>query len=180
MSDLLLPPNVVAEIQKQEWAERRARFRAKLDALLDFDDPVCRQWNPHLRELDPLLRMGRARPMAYEPGWAIVPNYYHWVRDNPTAPPSVTPITGPDEEWAEPDSRVLDMLRRNDLQNPLVFAAMLEQYDRQQKAEEKQEQVEDEERQREILERWQAASRVQVSTNRDSPWTQNMRGRRES
>src|SRR5438105_925825 len=101
---LLLPAHVEREIQQRKWAERRREHRAALDALLDFDDPVCRQWQPELRKLDPQLRLARARPLAHKPGFPVIPGFYHWVRENETAPATVTPITAPDgKSFAEPD-----------------------------------------------------------------------------
>ena len=178
MPDLLLPRNVAAEIQKTKWVEQRREFRALLDKLFDFGDPVCREWNPKLKELDPLLRLGRARPMAYEPGWPVTPGFYHWVRDNETAPPTVTPITGPDESFREPDSGVLEDLRRSDLRNPKVFAMLLEARAAGERERERAKEVARQERQQEMLERWAAASRTQVSMNPDAAWSQNAAGRR--
>lgn len=180
MSDLLLPPKVAKEIQKEKWVAQRARYRAKLEALLDFDDPVCREWNPHLKALDPLLAMARALPLAYEPGWSVIPNFYHWVRDNENAPPTVTPITGPDGvSFAEPSSWVLEKLRASDLRDPAVFALLLEGEERYEQEQERAERERDEERQGELWERFQAATRTQVLTSTDVRWAQNSAGRRK-
>lgn len=178
MSDLLLPASVRREILKDRWAEQRREWRAKLEALFDFQDPVCLEWNPDLKELDPLLRLGRARPLAYEPGWTVQPGFYHWVRDNETAAPTVTPITGPDESFREPDSGVLEDLRRSDLRNPRVFAMLLAQ--RQVREEQQRLRVERdrEERQQEMLDRYLAGNRAFVSTSTGSSWSQSARGRR--
>ena len=177
MSDLLLPPKVRKEIQKDRWAAQRAQYRARLGLLFDFDDRVCKEWNPALKSLDPRLRLGRAKPMAYEPGWSIIPNFYHWVRDNETAAPTVTPITGPDDSFREPDSGVLNDLKRCDLRDPLVFAALLEQRKADDDARERRISEHREERQTEILDRYKAGTETRVSMT-DVPWTQSKRGRR--
>jgi hypothetical protein len=175
---MLLPRRVVHEIQKEKWVERRRKFNAVLDRLFDFDDPVCREWNPLLKAVDPLLKMGRARPKAYWPGWPVIPNYYHLLRENPTAPWSVKPITAPDgKSFKEPDSALLDKLRETDLQNPRIFGALLAQQELQEKEREREERERDEERQGEIWDRFLAATRTQVLTSPDVPWSQNHKGR---
>lgn len=174
---LLLPRNVAVEIEKRKWVEQRAWYRAKLEALFDFDDPTCNDWNGELRKLDPLLRMGRAKPMAYEPGFSVRPGLFHIVRENESAPPTVQPITGPDgESFSEPSSQVLESLRRNDLQNPRVYGALIAQHELRERAEEQQLVADRDERQTEMLEHWAAVSRTQVSMNTDTPWAQNHAG----
>lgn len=179
MPELLLPRSVVREIAKRKWAEQRAEWRAQLDKMFDWNDPVCVAWSPYLRELCPQLRLGRAKGRAAEPGFTVLPGYYHWVRDNETAPPTVTPITGPEGEWREPDSGVLEDLAMCDLQNPKVFMRLLAQREERERAIEEERAREREERQQEILGRYLAGTRVQVSMNDHSPWTQNARGRRQ-
>lgn len=178
MSDLLLPGSVVREIQKRKWVEQRREHSAKVMALLDFDDPVCREWEPELKRLDPFLRLGRAKPMAYEPGFTIRPGFYHWVRDNPTAAMTVSAITGPDDEFVEPDSGLLEALRRNDLQNPEVYRAVIGQRAMREAEEEKERQKDLERANGEVLELYLAKTRAQVSMNTDAPWVQSVHGRR--
>lgn len=180
MGDLLLPPRVRREIQKEKWAEQRAERRAAIRRLLDFDDPVCREWNPVVRKLDPLLSLARARPQAYEPGLHVRPGFYHWVRDNETADMTVEPITGPDgDSFAEPDSSLLDALRSNDLQNPRVWAALIEHRANAEAEREREHRREMDELNENIYERWLAGNRAFVSMDRSAPWTQSAKGRRE-
>lgn len=176
---LLLPPKVQAEIAKEKWDVERQRRRALVLELIDFEDPVCCEWQPVLEALDPYLRLGRAKPMAYAAGVVMRPGYYHWVRDNPTAVITVEAITGPDgESFAEPDSRLLDQLRGNDLQNPQIYAALIANHAEAEASMEKERADEREAIDAEVLERWKAASETSVSMNRDAPWTQNTAGRR--
>lgn len=178
MGDLLLPPRVQREIQKTKWIQQRAEHRAAIERLIDFSDPVSREWQPVLRKLDPLLRLGRARPQAYEPGMNVKPGYYHMVRENETAPATVIPITGPDgESFAEPDSGLLRSLEANDLQNPHVYAAVIERERNKELVVEKARQADLEEVNAEVMERWASASRAQVSMT-DTPWSQNSQGAR--
>ena len=176
---LLLPPKVQAEIQKAKWEAERQQRRAQVMELIDFEDPVCREWQPVLEALDPHLRLGRAKPMAYAPGVVMRPGYYHWVRDNPTTVITVEPITGPDgESFAEPDSRLLESLRGNDLQNPRVYAALIERHEAREREQERDRAREREDIDAEVLERWKAVSETQISMNRSTPWSQNVAGRK--
>lgn len=172
-----LPAEVEKEVQRSKHVEERAERRQMLEHLLDFDDPVCKQWNKHLHELDPRLRMGRGKPIV-KTGWGVIPGYYHWFRDNETAAPTVTPITTPEQGYREPDSGVLEDLKRSDLQNPAVFARLLKQRAAAEKAEKKAKQEAREARQQEIYERWQSGNRTQISTS-DTPWTQSARARHD-
>jgi hypothetical protein len=179
MSSLLLPGDVAREIQKKKWAELRAFHRAQLDQLFDFDDPVTREWNPELQRLDPLLRLGRARPKAdpASTGLPVRPGFYHWIRENDTAAPTMTAITGPDGEgFAYPSSGVLEDLRRSDLQNPAIFRALLARQAARERDEEQAKLDERKDRRQEFSERWKAVSRTQVSMNTDTPWAQNAAG----
>jgi hypothetical protein len=180
MPDLLLPGNVVREIQKRKWVEQRREHAARIETLLDFDDPVCREWEPELKRLDPYLRLGRARPMAYEPGFTVRPGFYHWVRDNPTAAMTVSVIDGPDGEFVEPDSGLLAALKRNDLQNPEVYRAVIGQRAVREAEEERERELELERANSEVLELYLAKTRAQVSMNTGSPWTQNAAGKRSA
>lgn len=166
------------EVQRRKWAEQRAFYRARLEALFDFDDRLCREWNPLLRDLDPLLRLGKARPKAdAEPGLPVRPGLYHWIRENDSAPPTVQPITGADgESYMEPSSAVLEDLRRCDLQNPAIFRALLERRARVEAAEERELEEARVERQAELAERWRAVSGTQVLMSPDVRWGQNAKG----
>lgn len=182
MSRLYVPAKTAREIEKEKWAEQRARWRAVLSELFDFDDPVCQEWNPRLRDIDPLLRLGRARGRVQVPefGW-VRAGFYHWVRDNDetgAAPTISQPITTTDDQFREPDSGVLEELRQSDLRHPLVWAELMERRGRAERAEEEWLAAEREERQAEIVDRFLAATRTQVSLNRDVPWSQNHAGRR--
>lgn len=174
MSRLLVPPKVAKELAE----EQRGHLRAKLEAVFDFDDPVCKQWNPELKKLDGLIRIGRAKPMAYVPGYPVRAGFYHFLRDNPHAPPTVSAITGADDEWVEPDSGLLRKLQANDLQNPAVLVAIAAEKERAREEEQRDKLRDREVRQDEILERWKAGTRTQVSMNPDVPWTQNAAGRK--
>lgn len=178
MSDLLLPGRVARELQRERWQEERRRSRALIEELFEFNDRVCREWSKHLRKLDPYLRLGRARPNAHTDRFAVRPGFYHWIRDNPTTEPTVAAITTADDGWCEPDSGLLRDLGRADLQNPRAVAWALERRERRERAVQAERDREKTARLEELAERWQAATRAQVSMNRDTPWSQNAAGKR--
>jgi hypothetical protein len=176
---LHLPPRVQREIQKDKWADQRAQHRATLRRLLDFEDSLCVEWTRVVAKIDPYLCLGRAHPQAYEEGFNVRPGFYHWVRWNETATPTVEPITGPDgESFAEPDASLLEHLRRNDLQDPRVFAAVVARHGEREKAEERRLEEHQAKMDREVLERWNAGTRTQVLLSDDVAWSQNAAGRR--
>lgn len=159
--------------------QAREEYRALLWPLFDFEGEVCQHWNLELRKLDPHIKLGRAKPMAYAPGLPVKPGYYHFLRDNPGAPPTVAAITGPNDEFIEPDSSLLERLKANDLQRP---GAMRERLERERRAEAERER--DKERElagwtEEAVERWNAGTRTFVSMDKSVPWTQSARGRRD-
>ena len=172
MSDLLLPRTVARELQKEKWLEERRRSRALVEALFDFDDRVCREWSKHLRKLDPYLRLGRARPKAESDRFPVRAGFYHWIRDNPSAEPTVSVITTADDGWCEPDSGLLRELEQADMQNPRAVAAALERRERRERAVQAERDREHSDRLNELVERWNAASRASVSMDRSVPWTQ--------
>lgn len=179
MDGLLLPPKVQAEIDKEKYKAERERRRALAERLLDFDDPVSREWQPTLTLIDPHLRLGRARGQAYEPGMNVRPGFYHWYRDNPTAAPTIEPITGPDgESFAEPDSRLLEQLRGNDLHHPAVWRAHIQKRADTEAAREKQLEEEKQRRITGTLERYKAGNNASVLVSDDVAWSQNVAGRK--
>lgn len=178
MSGLLLPSKVAAEIAKDKYAAERERRNALVNRLLDFDDPVCREWQPVLAKLDPGLRLGRAREQAYEPEMNVRPGFYHWVRDNgPLTVLTIEPITGDDDEWREPDSGLLDQLRANDLQHPDVMRAIIAARAQAEADEEKRRQERRDRRVQGTIERFKAANDASVSMAGD--WTNSVAGRRK-
>lgn len=171
MPHLFVPPRV-----KQELLEERRQFeQCILNACTT--DPVCEQWNKELQRLDPRLRLVKA-PEYLVIGMPLEPGYYHLVRDNETTFPTVTPVRGEHGEYREPDSRLLEQLKGMDLWNANVIAAhKLQQETERRQAEQDKHRTRDA-RQGDILERWHAVSRTQVSMNRETAWSQNQAGQR--
>jgi hypothetical protein len=135
---------------------------------------------PRAREDRP-ADQARAREAARAPARAIrcKPGYYHFLRDNPGAPPTCDTITGPDgESFAEPDSSVLEKIRSNDLLDPRVVVAMEAARERDQEQEAYERAQRRDERQGEIYERYVAGNRTFVSLSDATGWTQSAKGKR--
>jgi hypothetical protein len=168
---LFLPPKVHADL-----VEERRQFAADLFNVTYIDD-TCVRWNRELRRLDERLSMRRAYDTPVL-GMPLEPGLYHLVRDNPDAPPSVTPVRGPDGGFCEPPGGLLEQLKGMDLQNVDVVRtrARIEALEARRVERHKEELRE--ERVEETLERWAAVSETQVSMNREQPWSQNVKGRK--
>lgn len=97
MPDLILPPSVAFDLERERMVERHAR-------LAWFD----RQ----LKEIDTLLELVKASEHAAAPG--MEPGYWHVHRRNEQTIDSYVPIKGPVGEFVEPSSGWLDRFRADD------------------------------------------------------------------
>lgn len=172
-----LPPTVSRELLAE-----REQFRAVLEdqavrAKLIAVKGILDQFNYELQRIDPKLELIRAQE-SVPAGIPMKPGYYHLVRWNEGAPPSVWPVEGPNGEFEEPTSRVFEMLKHNDLWDPRNMRLMRQREALAEQAADRQKIRDRQERQEEIMERVAAATRTQVSMNRDTPWSQNASGRR--
>lgn len=172
-----LPPTVSRELLAE-----REQFRADLEAqavrarMLEVKG-LLDQYNYELKRIDPLLEMVRA-PATVSAASTLRPGFYHVIRWNEGAPPSTIVIEGENGEFVEPTSRVFDMVARNDLWDPRN-RRLKEQRERlAEQAAERQKIRDNQARREELVERVAAASRTQVSMNRDVAWTQNAAGQR--
>lgn len=166
---LFVPPSVAREL-----LDERAQF---IQALLNacHQDQVCVEWDLELQRLDPRLKMLKA-PEHLVIGMPLEPGFYHLVRWNENAPPSVTPVRGEHGEFRVPDSGLLEKLRGLDLQNARVVAQHKLDQARAQASHLRGKLNRRQARQEDTLERWRAVSRTQVSMNTDTPWAQNAAG----
>lgn len=171
-----LPPQVSAEL-----VEGRRQFRADLeqrmvrDAMLRVKS-VLDEFNYELKRIDPKLEMVRASENTH--GTPLKPGYYHVIRWNDGAPPSVMTVEGPDGEFVEPTSRVFEKLAREDLWDPANMRLLRQRQRLADEAAERLKLREREDRQQEMFERYQAGTRTFVSLDRSQPWSQNVAGRR--
>lgn len=170
MSRLWVPPQV-----DQRLVDGTRDYNTHVLSMLHMEGGILDEWNKELVRMDPHLRLAQASPQAETP---LAAGFYHLVRLNPGAPITVQPITGPSGEFVEPGSQLLDRLREMDLQNVAARVDRLkrERYEEHMQARERER--DDERRRAEVEERWAAATRAQVSMNRDTPWHQNAAGRR--
>lgn len=166
-----LPPKVSEDLK----AESRQYAAEVLDSVAR--DETMERWDRELKAIDSRLFLVKAKE-SVTPGTALRPGFWHILRDNEGAPPTVMTLEGRNGEYVEPSSQVFDKLRENDLWHSEVA---YERKRRQRELDDRRErmrQEEREERQQEIYERFLANTRAQVSMNDSTPWTQNANGRR--
>lgn len=171
MTGLWTPPRHQAEVQRDE-------IRAGVFSMVQRFQGVMDYWTQRFREE---LNDDRCEcvffPPTAEAKHGVKPGRYHFLRDNQTTAPTLIPLEN-DGEFCEPHSGHVEMLRDMDLQNPQVVRAHRELQERREKDVERRKAHEAEERQAEILDRFNAAFKTRVSFNRDNPWTQNVAGRK--
>lgn len=166
---LWVPPTVSRELQ-----DRTRAFDAEMRMGVDAGF-LIEEWNRDLKQIDGCLEMIRAKPNAADP---LIPGFYHVIRVNPGAPPSVIPITDENGGFTEPTSRVFDLLRSQDMWSDDVMRDQRKRKNLAKTAGDKLRAEERRMRQEEILDRWKSATETSVSMNRSVPWTQNVSGKR--
>lgn len=115
---------MASRIVLPEFVERRMRH----EAMIASADPAhIRYWNRRLQELSPGLALAFPKdvPATHLPA-GMVPGRWHVRYRPPVGPDSYTPITGPNGEFREMDSAMLEQLRSGDLLNPRVARAIEE------------------------------------------------------
>lgn len=149
---------------EQRWAWKK-EFDAQLDRVVEGMKVV---FCPDPAPVD-------AVAMGAQPGrWNLIWPGYHG------APLNVMALETPDGEFREPGAWVFDMLAENDMWSERV------QRDRRRikrEAEEASRRRKEQERaagDQEVLERFLAATRTQISMNTSTPWSQNVAGRRKA
>lgn len=150
-----LPPAVSAELldERHQYEAEIARAVESLHGKLDY-------WNGLLREIDPHLQLVKAQDDTEVVG--LRPGYYHVLRDAPGAPPMLEVHEGPNGEFREPDSGLLEKLRKGDMWNSRAMKARADRQLQAAASKERARERESEERADELIDRWNAANRVQV------------------
>lgn len=172
---LWVPPSAQRRI-----VEDRQRFASEINSVTVQEKmrsvkALLDEWNYHLKQIDERLELIRAQE-TIPAGIPMKPGYYHVVRWNEGAAPSVWPIEGEHGEYVEPTSKLLEIIKKNDLWDPRNFKRLVGAALARDEALERDRMVERQLRQAEIMERVAAATRTQVSMSRDIPWAQNAAG----
>lgn len=169
MSRLWTPPKV-----SRELVDKRREATAEMMQMV-YLKGVMDDFNKELKQIDPYLELALASEKVLA-GNPLKPGYWHIIRHNPGAPPSVMTIEGPNGEYVEPTSEVFRMLKEdNDMWNPASMHRKRKREEELERAKERRKERERRDRQQEIQERWDAATRTQVSML--PGWSQNVKGK---
>lgn len=172
------PPKVSHELRDET---QRREAHAFLGLTTDDGSKWWRDWNRDLEHVLPGLRLAwcpdpapvEAVGIGARPGrWGLL------IPSRHGSPCSVSSFAGPNDERLEPGAWVFDWLRENDWWNPEVMRDRARAKDEAARRAERRKEQEREDRNQDVLERYLAVSRAQVSMNRDVPWSQNAAGRR--
>lgn len=170
------PPKVTDRL-RDETSRREAH--AFLGLTTDDGSKWWRDWNRDLEHVCPGMRLVFCPDPAPLDAVAIGARPGRWGLLVPSmngGPVSVKSFAGPNDEPLEPGSWVFDVLREQDWQDPRVMRDRARAQDEAERRAEKRREDERRERDEEVLERWLAVSRSQISMNTDTPWAQNARG----
>jgi len=163
-----LPPKVTAELQ-----DNTRQATAELMQMV-YLKGVMDEFNKELKAIDPYLELALATEKVLA-GNPLRPGYWHVIRHNPGAPPSVMIIQGRNGEYVEPNSEVFRMLKEDmDMWNPANEHRRRKKEQAIEEAKERRKERERQARQEELLERYAAATRTQVSML--PGWSQNVAG----
>lgn len=166
---LWTPPAV-----QRDLVDRRLEYVQQLGHMVQMKHYMD-YFNPLLEEIDPYLQLVKAEENV-EAGVPLRPGFWHIIRHNPGAPPSVMTIEGDEGEYIEPSSRLFMLLQKNDMWNSNSLKEENKKRRRLLEAEERQKERERVARQDEMMERVLSATRAQVSMLPN--WSQNIAGRR--
>lgn len=134
--------------------DERDRYFAGLVEQTDLHRTL-EEWNRLLGEIDERLMLVKADENSHHP--ALKAGYYHVIRDNGHAPPSVIVHEGPDGEFLEPNSSLLERLRAGDMWSDRSLKELERKKRKLQRAAEKRREREKEDRIEEVLDRAKAA-----------------------
>lgn len=190
MSQLWIPPKVSRELReesarreaeaiKQLTDDARWKWKREFDAQLDRVMPgmrllVC----PDPAPLDAVAQ--GARPGHWHLGWPSVNGgplcVQPLVLDYETGEPKI----GGEGSFVEPGSWVFDKLAEADMWDDRVIRERRRIKREAEEAKRRRKEIEAADFDQDMLERWRAVSRTQISMNRDTPWRQNAAGYRRS
>jgi hypothetical protein len=177
MSGLFVPP-LTAQRLLEERAQREAELRKAMVGEERFE--WKKQFDAELDRLVPGMRLlfcpdpaplDAVAAGAFPGRWNLVWPGYHG------GPLNVKPLEV-NGEFVEPGSWVFDMLAREDMWSERATRERNRISREAREAKDRRLERERADRDQDVLERYLAVSRTQVSMNRDSAWSQNAAGKR--
>jgi hypothetical protein len=163
-----------------DWVARNERQRAMLSDVKSGLGQT-RYWNPLLQEKDPRLELafvGEAPPV---PG--IFSYRWHVLRHNENGPDSYWALEGPDGEFREMGSDILEHFNRSDLWDPRVREGVEVSMRRKKVSQERAKDLRREQRVDELTSNVNAMIRPSVLVSDGVKWSNRSagkRGRKES
>jgi hypothetical protein len=143
---LWIPP-----AEAERMLEQRQRYAAGLLQQRELHSEIA-EWNRTLKEIDPHLEIVKAPDNAHHS--ALKPGYWHIIRHGEgEMPPAVLVHEGPEGEYRDPDSSLLERLRKGDMWSSRSMKAETERERKAQRAAERAREREREERVEELYER---------------------------
>src|SRR3954465_12073717 len=143
----------VPQQSNRRLLEERRQFAAELAQMM-YVKGVMDEFNKELREIDPYLELVQAKEKVLA-GNPLKPGYWHIVRHNPGAPPTVMTIEGENGEYIEPSAEIFRKLKEdNDMWNPATAHRRRKREAQLEEAKERRKVREREDRQQELSERW--------------------------
>jgi len=173
MTNLVLPPHV----QRRIDLERRAERRAAVFRNCTIEDPRCQEWTRKLqKERGPDWFMVLANETV-ETKAGLLPGYFHILVRNENTGVDVVPLHN-GGAFVEPGSWIFAHLNRGDLRERRVRERLAEREREEWAANERELVTANENRKERLKDIVDSATKVRVSMNRDTPWSQNVAGRR--
>lgn len=158
----------ISDSNARSYEDMRGQYGAELGRMLESGSAVTDEWNRVLHQIDPDLRLVKAKENAHAPG--LTPGFWHVLRKNSIGAPTLI-CHHREGEYADPDSSLLESLRRNDLWNDRTKRERERSMDELDRQESRRKAREQDERNDEIRERWHAASNPGVSfTGQGGGW----------
>lgn len=111
MSSLILPDVVLHNLELERSMDRVERLRQRGHDLQSIERD--------LQDIDPMLSLVRAREQVENP--EMRPGFWHVRRCNAPFPDSYITIEGPDGQFVEPHSGVVEWFRREDTRRQGYF-----------------------------------------------------------
>lgn len=149
------PDHIVADLEREAEADGHIGRALAVDAML--------------KDLDPRLELVWIKEGATAVG--LIPSRWHIRRRNEETLDSYFPLVGPNDEYVEPNSGHVEMMRRGDLWNRDVVAEIQAERRRKEIARQKREQAGRDERVDTLATHLKSRINPGVSFSDARPWT---------